>query len=56
MNKENIISNPEIYDDVFIIRQEISAFDGNYRLEYIQNLIDLETYAGGNFFNIVNNT
>jgi preprotein translocase subunit Sec61beta len=56
MNKENIISNPKIYNDVFIVRQEVSAFDGNYRLEYIQSLVDLTTYAGGNFFNIVNNT
>jgi hypothetical protein len=55
-NKENIISNPKIYNDVFIIRQEISAFDKNYRLEYIGSLIDLVTYAGGSFFNIVNNT
>lgn len=55
-NKENIISNPKINDDVFIVRQEISAFDGNYRLEYIQSLVDLTTYAGGKFFNIVNNT
>lgn len=55
-NKENIISNPKIYDDVFIIRQELSAFDKNYRLEYMKSLIDLETYAGGNFFNINNNT
>ena len=55
-NKENIISNPKIYDDVFIVRQEISAFDKNYRLEYINNLVDLETYAGGKFFNIINNT
>lgn len=56
INKENIISNPEIADDVFIVRQELSAFDKNYRLEYITNLVDLETYAGGAFFNIVNNT
>lgn len=55
-NKENIISNPKIYDDVFIVRQEISAFDKNYRLEYISSLVDLTTYAGGKFFNIVNNT
>jgi hypothetical protein len=55
-DKENIISNPKIYNDVFIIRQEISAFDKNYRLEYIQSLVDLMTYAGGSFFNIVNNT
>jgi hypothetical protein len=55
-NKENIISNPKINDDVFITRQELSAFDSNYRLEYIKNLVDLETYAAGKFFNIVNNT
>jgi hypothetical protein len=55
-NKENIISNPKIYDDVFIIRQELSAFDKNYRLEYINNLVDLSTYAAGSFFNIVKNT
>jgi hypothetical protein len=55
-NKENIISNPKINDDVFIVRQELSAFDKNYRLEYIKNMIDLETYAGGNFFNIVKNS
>lgn len=56
MNKEKIISNPKINDDVFIIRTEQSAFDKNYRFEYIRNLIDLTTYAGGNFFNIINNT
>ena len=55
-NKENVISDPKIYDDVFIVRQEIPAFDKNYRLEYISNLVDLETYAGGKFFNIVKNT
>lgn len=54
--KENIISNPKVNNDVFIIRQELSAFDKNYRLEYIKNLVDLTTYAGGKFFNIVNNT
>jgi hypothetical protein len=55
-NKERIISNPKIDDDVFIIRQEISAFDNNYKLEFIKNLIDLDTYAGGNFFNVVQNS
>jgi hypothetical protein len=55
-NKENIISNPKLYDDVFIVRQELSAFDKNYRLEYIKSLVDLSTYAAGSFFNIVNNT
>jgi len=55
-NKEKIISNPKIFDDVFIIRYDLSAFDKNYRLEYIRNLVDLTTYAGGKYFNIVNNT
>lgn len=54
--KDNIIGNPKIIDDVFIVRQELSAFDKNYKLEYIKNLNDLLTYAGGNFFKIVNNT
>ncbi len=53
--KDNIISNPKIVDDVFIVRQELSAFDKNYKLEYIKNLNDLLTYAGGKFFNIINN-
>ena len=55
-NKEKIISNPKIFDDVFIIRYDLSAFDKNYRLEYIKSLVDLTTYAGGKYFNIVNNT
>jgi len=55
-NKSKIISNPKINDDVFIIRQELSAFDKNYRLEYIKNMVDLTTYAGGKYFNIINNT
>lgn len=55
-NKEKIISNPKIYDDVFITRDNLSAFNKNYRLEYIRNLVDLTTYAGGKYFNIINNT
>ena len=54
--KENIISNPKIDDDVFIVRQELPVFEKNYRLEYINNLNDLLTYAGGNYYNIINNT
>jgi len=56
VSKEKIISNPKIKDDVFIIRTEQTAFDKNYRLEYIGNLVDLTTYAGGSFFNIINNS
>jgi len=54
--KENIISNPKINDDVFIVRQELSAFENNYRLEHIKSLSELLTYAGGKYFNIVNNS
>jgi hypothetical protein len=55
-NKENIISNPKVLDDVFIVRQEISAFNDNYKLEFVKTLNQLVNYAGGNYFNIVNNT
>lgn len=55
-DKSKIISNPKINDDVFIIRGELSAFNKNYKLEYIRNLVDLTTYAGGKYFNIINNT
>ena len=49
-------SNPKIEDDVFIVRQQLSAFNDNYNLEFIENLNDLINYAGGNYFNIINNT
>ena len=55
-NLSNIIGIPKINDDVFIERQELSAFDLNYKLEFIKNLNDLNTYASGKFFNIVNYT
>ena len=54
-NKENIVGNPKVHSDVFIDRQEISAFKNNYNLEFIENLVELETFAAGNYFNIVNN-
>jgi hypothetical protein len=55
-NKENIIGLPNIKNDVFIERQQLSAFNDNYKLQFINNLVDLTTYAGGKYFNIVNNT
>lgn len=55
-DKSKIISNPKIIDDVFITRSDLTAFNDNYRLEYIRKLIDLTTYAGGKYFNIINNT
>lgn len=55
-NKENIISRPKIDNDVFITRQSISAFEKNYRLEFMEKLSDIENFAGGSYFNIVQNT
>ena len=49
------VSKPKIDDDVFINRQEQSAFNKFFRFEYITNLIDLETYASGKFFNVIKN-
>jgi hypothetical protein len=54
--KEGIYGNPIINNDILITRQELSAFDLNYKLGYIQNLAYLEAYAGGGIFNIKNNT
>lgn len=54
-NKETVISNPKINNDVFIVRQQLSAFNDNYKLEFIEDLNDLINYAGGNYFNIINN-
>ena len=54
-NKENMTGKPIIGSDVFIVRQEFSVFERNYNLEFIRNLAQLETYAGGAYFNIVNN-
>lgn len=53
--KENIISLPKLDNDVLIVRPQISVFENNYLLEYINNMLELETFAGGNYFNVVNN-
>ena len=55
-SKGNLVSKPKVDSDVFIIRQELSAFDKNYKLKNIRSLTELTTYAGGGFFNIVNST
>lgn len=57
-DKSNLVSQPKIDSDVFIVRQQLSAFDKNYKLKDISKLVELTTYAGGRFFNIVsiNNT
>lgn len=54
-NKHNLVQYPKIQNDVFIDRQQLSVFDKNYKLKEINELIDLLTYAGGRYFNIVSN-
>lgn len=54
--KEGIAGNTKISDDVFISRQEIPVLENNYRLEFITGVNDFQTYAGGLYFNIKNNT
>ncbi|MFW5847349.1 MAG: hypothetical protein ACOCVF_00320 [bacterium] len=44
-----------IEDDIFIDRQNISAFYDNNQLEFLDNLVKVNTYAGGRYFNIINN-
>jgi len=54
--RQNIISKPLVSSDVFIIRDELSAFQDNYRLKDVGNLTELTYYAGGAYFNIIENT
>lgn len=55
-SKDNIIAQPEIDNNVFIIRQSLPVFENIYRLQNVFNLSYLERYAGGRNFNIVTNT
>lgn len=54
--KQNIVTPPETNNDVFIDRNERAGFRDNYRLRDIGNLAELTYYAGGAYFNIVENT
>ncbi|NJO59662.1 MAG: hypothetical protein HC836_15565 [Richelia sp. RM2_1_2] len=54
--KENIVVAPIVNPDVFIIRQSLSVFENNYRLKDLKNLTDVLDYAGGGYFNIIENT
>ena len=55
-SKQNIIDKPLIDNNVFIIREEQRVLDYNYRLRNIGNLTELRYYAGGGFYNIIENT
>lgn len=53
--EQNLYEKPLIDNNVFIIREEVSAFEKNYRLKNIRNLTELQYYAGGAYFNIIEN-
>ena len=55
-NKSDVIELPKTVNDIFIDRQQISAFENNIKLRVMKNIIQLDNYAGGNYFNIINNT
>lgn len=55
-NKQNLVEKPQVGSDVFIVRQEQSGFERNYRLRAVNSLNNVLTYAGGNYFTIYNNT
>ena len=55
-SKGSVIQNPHIDSDVFIIREELSAFEKNYNLEFVKNLSQLTSFAAGKYFKIVNNS
>jgi hypothetical protein len=54
-SKGNVIGRPEVKSDVFIVRQSLSVFEQQYRLRVINNLSELNFYAGGGNFKIIDN-
>lgn len=55
-SKQNLVENPQVGRDVFIVRQQQAVFEPNYRLRTINSLNDVISYAGGDYFTIFNNT
>lgn len=53
--KMKIRNNPTTTNDLDIDRQEISVFDGIYKLSDLENLEEVASYAGGKYFDIINN-
>lgn len=54
--KQNMVENSQVTADVFIARQQQTVFEKNYRLRGLGSIVDLLSYAGGNYFTIYNNT
>jgi hypothetical protein len=55
-NEINIVEKPQINSDVFIVRQQQSVFEKNFRLKNINTLNEIISYAGGNYFTIFINS
>jgi hypothetical protein len=55
-SKQNMVENPQVGRDVFIVRQQQPVFERNYRLRAVNTLNDVVSYAGGDYFTIFNNT
>lgn len=49
----NSVETPKVMVDVFIDRHEKSPFKNNYLLSEMESLLDIATFAGGNYFNII---
>lgn len=51
----NIVTNVNVVSDILIERNVMSVYEPLYRFEHIENMLQLETYAGGGVFKIINN-
>jgi hypothetical protein len=51
-----LVENPQISKDVFIVRQQLSVFERIYRIRAVNGLNDVLNYGGGNYFKIYENT
>lgn len=49
-----IDGQPQIDNNIFVERQEITVFDPHIRLKYINNVGELITYGGGLYYKIFN--
>lgn len=49
----NSVDKPRIYLDVFVDRNEKTAFKDNRILSDLTSLLEVTTFAGGNYFNII---
>lgn len=49
------IDKPIIKKDVYVNRKKLPPFKNNFLIRNMENLIDVGTYVGGNYFNIYKN-